>query len=94
MIKKLNFKIDSPLPEVEKIITSEEASNIYFVMGNNINIQTNHQKGINNAVVGNNNNNNVISIVNKNIYWYGVISGIVGSIIINLLSNFIYDLIK
>lgn len=84
----LNLKINIPLPEVTKVITSEEAKSIYLIMSNNINIKTSNQNGDNNAIAG---HNNFMSIVNKKIYWYGMVSGVIVSILVNLLSSFIYN---
>ena len=90
-MKNLKLQVNAPLPEVIKMITDSEAKQINFTMTNYVNIKTSDQKGNNTALVG---NNSFISIVNKKIYWYGVGTGVVVSIIINLLSSFIYDLIK
>lgn len=57
----------------------------------NISINTKHQNGNNSALIG---NNNFVSIVKQKTYWYGIGTGILVSVIVNLLSNFIYDLIK
>ena len=84
------LEVNVPLPEIIKIITESEAKQINITMNNNINIKTNEQKGNNTALIG---NNNFISIVNKKTYWYGVGSGILISIIINLLSSFLYSYI-
>jgi hypothetical protein len=90
-MKDLKLKINPLLPEVKKVVTSDEAKSIYLVMTNNTNIQTNNQSGNNNAVAG---NNSFISIINKKTYWYGVCTGIIASFLVNLLSNFVYDLVK
>lgn len=89
-MKEIKLQVDVPLPEISKIITNSEAKQIYLTMNNNVSIKTGNQNGNNNANI----NNNFVSAVKQKIYWYGVGTGVVISIVVNLLSSFIYDLIK
>jgi hypothetical protein len=90
-MKELKLQVNVPLPEVIKLITNSEAKQIYLTMNNNINIKTDKQNGDNNATIS---NHNFVSVIKQKIYWYGVGTGVVVSIVVDLLSSFIYDLIK